>query len=141
MRCSRSRSAAGSRRARRPGCLDASTPGGCRRCGRFPRTNRHCGDRSPLNLVFHHFESCANILNYATGGIAHHSTGAMTTFTAQQATDAAFDLAEGVLWDDRASLVRWVDIWKGRVLSGSLRDGRIVDIATVELGQTAGAVA
>ncbi|WP_457099068.1 SMP-30/gluconolactonase/LRE family protein [Microbacterium sp. P5_E9] len=65
----------------------------------------------------------------------------MTTFTAEQATDAEFDLAEGIIWDDRASLVRWVDIWKGRVLSGSLREGRIVDVASVELGQTTGAVA
>ena len=65
----------------------------------------------------------------------------MTTFTAEQATDAEYDLAEGILWDDRASLVRWVDIWKGRVLSGALRDGRIVDIASIELGQTTGAVA
>jgi sugar lactone lactonase YvrE len=65
----------------------------------------------------------------------------MTTFTAEQATDPAFELAEGVLWDDRASLVRWVDIWKGRVHSGSLRDGRIADVASIELGQTAGAVA
>ena len=67
--------------------------------------------------------------------------GAMTTFAAEQATEAEFDLAEGILWDDRASLVRWVDIWKGRVLSGALREGRIVDIASVELGQTTGAVA
>jgi len=65
----------------------------------------------------------------------------MTTFTAEQATDAAFELAEGILWDDRASLVRWVDIWKGRVLSGALREGRIVDIASIALGQTTGAVA
>jgi sugar lactone lactonase YvrE len=57
------------------------------------------------------------------------------------ATDAIFDLAEGVIWDDRASLVRWVDIWKGHLLSGRLDDGRIVDIESLELGQTAGAVA
>lgn len=57
------------------------------------------------------------------------------------ATDAVYELAEGILWDDRASLVRWVDIWKGRVLSGTLHDGRISDIRSVELGQTAGAVA
>jgi len=65
----------------------------------------------------------------------------MTTFTAAQATDAAFELAEGVLWDDRTSLVRWVDIWKGRVHSGSLRDGRIAEVASIELDQTVGAVA
>jgi sugar lactone lactonase YvrE len=65
----------------------------------------------------------------------------MTTFTAEQASDAEFDLAEGIIWDDRAQLVRWVDIWKGRVVSGTLSDGRIVGITAVELGQTAGAVA
>ena len=62
------------------------------------------------------------------------------------ATDATFDLAEGIVWDDRASLVRWVDIWKGRVLSGRLavdqhRGERIVDVTEIVLGQTAGAVA
>ena len=65
----------------------------------------------------------------------------MRTTVAVPITDAAYDLAEGVLWDDRAGLVRWVDIWKGRVLSGRLRDGRLTDIRSVELGQTAGAVA
>jgi sugar lactone lactonase YvrE len=61
--------------------------------------------------------------------------------TAVPATLAEFDLAEGVLWDDRAALVRWVDIWSGRVLSGRLEDTRLTDIRAVELGQTAGAVA
>ena len=65
----------------------------------------------------------------------------MSTFHAEPATDAEYELPEGILWDDRAALVRWVDIWKGRVLSGALRDGRIVDITSTELGQTAGAVA
>ncbi|WP_429387039.1 SMP-30/gluconolactonase/LRE family protein [Paenarthrobacter sp. TE4293] len=57
------------------------------------------------------------------------------------ATAAEFNLAEGVLWDDRAGLVRWVDVWEGRVLSGALHNGRITDILEVSLGQTAGAVA
>jgi sugar lactone lactonase YvrE len=57
------------------------------------------------------------------------------------ATDAIFDLAEGILWDDRAGVVRWVDIWRGRVHSGRLEAGSIVEIASLELGQTAGAVA
>jgi len=65
----------------------------------------------------------------------------MSTFHAEQATDPAYELAEGILWDDRAALVRWVDIRKGRVLSGALRDGKLVDIDSIELGQTAGAVA
>src|SRR4051812_40313475 len=57
------------------------------------------------------------------------------------ATDADYELGEGIIWDDRFRLVRWVDIWKGRVHSGRLDGQRIVDIETVELGQTAGAVA
>jgi sugar lactone lactonase YvrE len=65
----------------------------------------------------------------------------MTTITASAGTPAEFELAEGILWDDRAQLVRWVDIWKGRVLSGRLQDRLIVDVATVEIGRTAGAVA
>ena len=65
----------------------------------------------------------------------------MTVFTASAATGADYDLAEGVLWDDRSERVRWVDIRKGRVLSGALDGDRITDIAAVELGQTVGAVA
>lgn len=65
----------------------------------------------------------------------------MTVFTASAGTSADYELAEGVLWDDRAQRVRWVDIRKGRVLSGALEGRRIVDIDVVELGQTAGAVA
>lgn len=57
------------------------------------------------------------------------------------ATDATYELGEGILWDDRAGRVRWVDIPAGRVHSGVLRGGRIVDVDAVELGQTVGAVA
>ena len=67
--------------------------------------------------------------------------GAMSTFRAEPATDAEYELSEGILWDDRAARIRWVDIWKGRVLSGALHNGRIVDITSTGLGQTAGAVA
>ncbi|MET0735349.1 MAG: SMP-30/gluconolactonase/LRE family protein [Microbacterium sp.] len=65
----------------------------------------------------------------------------MTSIHAQAATPAEFELAEGIVWDDRAERVRWVDIWRGRVLSGRLDGGRIADIGSVDLGQTAGAVA
>jgi sugar lactone lactonase YvrE len=65
----------------------------------------------------------------------------MTSITAAAATAPRFELAEGILWDDRADLVRWVDIWRGHVLSGRLAKRLIVDITTVEIGQTAGAVA
>jgi sugar lactone lactonase YvrE len=65
----------------------------------------------------------------------------MTDFTAAAATPARFELAEGIIWDDRASLVRWVDIWRGRVHSGRLINRVIENIATVEVGQSVGAVA
>lgn len=65
----------------------------------------------------------------------------MTEFHADAATKAEYDLAEGILWDDRASVVRWVDIWRGRVLSGELLNHRIENVQEFELGQTAGAVA
>ncbi|MBX3098989.1 MAG: SMP-30/gluconolactonase/LRE family protein [Salinibacterium sp.] len=64
----------------------------------------------------------------------------MTIYRGTAATEPLYDLAEGIMWDDRDELVRWVDIWKGRVLSGELRDGRIVTVDDVQLGQTAGAV-
>jgi len=68
-------------------------------------------------------------------------TSKIMTDASRPATAADYELAEGILWDDRAQLVRWVDIWTGRVLSGRLDGRRIVDVAAVELGQTAGAVA
>lgn len=65
----------------------------------------------------------------------------MTVFRATLATEPIYDLAEGIIWDDRAELVRWVDIWKGRVHSSPLVDGRLDSPTTIEIGQTAGAVA
>lgn len=56
-------------------------------------------------------------------------------------TGPDYDLAEGVIWDDRAGLLRWVDIWAGRVLSGVLEGDRVTDIRSLDLGQTVGAVA
>jgi len=52
-----------------------------------------------------------------------------------------YDLAEGVLWDDRVGLVRWVDIREGRVLSARLDGDRLVDVSDVRLRETVGAVA
>lgn len=65
----------------------------------------------------------------------------MTRSSASAATHPQFELAEGIIWDDRVALVRWVEIWKGRVHEGRLDEGRIVDIDATELDQTAGAVA
>jgi sugar lactone lactonase YvrE len=58
-----------------------------------------------------------------------------------EATPERYDLAEGVLWDDRAALVRWVDIREGRVLSARLDGDRLVDIQDLRLRETVGAVA
>lgn len=60
---------------------------------------------------------------------------------AAAATDASYDLAEGVIWDAAAERVRFVDIWAGRVLAGRLTRGRIDIVDEIVLGQTAGAVA
>ena len=58
-----------------------------------------------------------------------------------EATPERYDLAEGVLWDDRAGLVRWVDIREGRVLSARLDGDRLADIRDLRLRETVGAVA
>lgn len=58
-----------------------------------------------------------------------------------EAAPERYDLAEGVLWDDRAELVRFVDIREGRVLSARLDGDRLVDTAEVRVGETVGAVA
>jgi len=65
----------------------------------------------------------------------------MTTYRGTPVTDPVYHLGEGIIWDDREELVRWVDIGEGRVLAGQLRDGRLVATEDIGLGQTAGAVA
>jgi len=45
------------------------------------------------------------------------------------------------VWDDRAGLVRWVDIREGRVLAGTLSGTEIEMVDDRDLGQTVGAVA
>lgn len=62
-------------------------------------------------------------------------------YTARAATNATFELGEGILWDDRSCLVRWVDIQEGRVLSGVLEDTGIKAVDGANLGQSTGAVA
>jgi sugar lactone lactonase YvrE len=65
----------------------------------------------------------------------------MTEYRATPVTDPAFNLAEGILWDDRAQRVRWVDIWAGRVLSGELGPEQLTIVNDLRLPQTTGAVA
>lgn len=64
----------------------------------------------------------------------------MTDYRATAATDAVYRLGEGILWDDREGLARWVDISTGRVLAAELRDGRLHTVQDIAIGQTAGAV-
>jgi NAD(P)-dependent dehydrogenase (short-subunit alcohol dehydrogenase family)/sugar lactone lactonase YvrE len=65
----------------------------------------------------------------------------MSTPTVSTATEPTFELSEGVIWDDRAQLVRWVDILQGRVLAGRLNGAHIDVVDDRHFGQTAGAVA
>lgn len=57
------------------------------------------------------------------------------------ATAPFYGLGEGVVWDDRARRLRWVDIDAGRILSGRLEGDTIVDIEAIVVSQTTGAVA
>lgn len=66
---------------------------------------------------------------------------AQVPIVAVAATASEYNLAEGIVWDDRAGRVRWVDVWRGGVLSAALRDGDLVDVERIDIGQTAGAVA
>jgi sugar lactone lactonase YvrE len=57
------------------------------------------------------------------------------------ASERAYGLAEGPLWDGARERVLWVDINAGEVLAGSLRDGVIDDAAPlVGFDETVGAV-
>ena len=81
------------------------------------------------------------MLNYGTSAPRGRSGAAVTEYVGKPATDAVFELAEGIIWDDRAELVRWVDLWKGRVMAGNLRDGQLTDMTTVQFDQTTSAIA
>lgn len=65
----------------------------------------------------------------------------MAEYVGVPATSPEFDLAEGVLWDDLAGLVRWVDIPTGRVLAGELDGRRITNLQARTIDGTAAAVA
>jgi len=64
----------------------------------------------------------------------------MTEYVGTAATEPLFELAEGIIWDDRAELVRWVDLWQGRVMSGRLAGGRLTEVATMQFDQTTSAI-
>lgn len=77
--------------------------------------------------------------------MAHHNSPdearAAEHHVAAAATAPGFELAEGVIWDDAAALVRWVDIWAGDVWSAALEGDALAGVTAVSIGQTAGAVA
>ena len=62
-------------------------------------------------------------------------------YSSVPATEAVFELAEGIIWDERDEVVRWVDINAGLVLAGRLAGDAIAVLSSIPLGQTAGAVA
>lgn len=57
------------------------------------------------------------------------------------ASDDAYTLAEGPIWDAARERVLWVDIDAGAVLEASLDGDRLVDVLRREFGETVGAVA
>jgi len=65
----------------------------------------------------------------------------MTDHLSSPVTEPIYELAEGVIWDDRHDLVRWVDVWAGRVLAAELHGDHLTVTHEVRLDQTAGAVA
>lgn len=70
----------------------------------------------------------------------------MTTYRAEPATDDAYELGEGPVWDPERERLLWVDIEAGRIHTGSLEAGggggpaRIAPTTTHETGGTVGAV-
>lgn len=65
----------------------------------------------------------------------------MATFIATRASAESFELGEGIIYDSRVGRLRWVDILQGTLHSGFLVDHHVVDVDSVVLGQTIGAVA
>lgn len=62
------------------------------------------------------------------------------TSPAVAATEEAFELGEGPVWNAVRGTLLWVDILSGLVLEGELRDRRIVVARRMELGEMVGAV-
>ena len=65
----------------------------------------------------------------------------LSVFTATPATDEAFGLAEGPIWDDAKGRLLWVDIPNGLVLEGVLEGDRLRIVERNEFGENVGAVA
>jgi len=65
----------------------------------------------------------------------------MNEFSAWPATAGSYDVGEGIIWDWRVGLIRWVDITRGLLFAGRLEGDRIVETGRHDFGQTVGAVA
>lgn len=61
--------------------------------------------------------------------------------SATLAFDSRFELAEGIIWDDRENVVRWVDILAGDVHSAHLSGLTLKHVSTIHFDHTVGAVA
>jgi sugar lactone lactonase YvrE len=61
-------------------------------------------------------------------------------WTASAASDAAYELAEGPLWDAPRQRLLWVDILAGTVHEGRLEGGRVIPAASRALDGTVSAV-
>jgi sugar lactone lactonase YvrE len=66
---------------------------------------------------------------------------APTFFCATLASELAYGLAEGPLWDEERERVLWVDINAGQIHSGSLEGGMIMPVGQVAFDETVAAVA
>ena len=64
----------------------------------------------------------------------------MTSVLARPASQSSYDLAEGPVWDAPRERLLWVDVVTGRVLTGVLRAGSVVEQSAVTVDETVGAV-
>src|ERR1051325_3954279 len=62
-------------------------------------------------------------------------------WTAEQASEQTFRLAEGPIWDDARGLLHWVEIEAGALHSGRLTDRGVEPTETRVIDRTVGAVA
>jgi sugar lactone lactonase YvrE len=66
--------------------------------------------------------------------------GPLRIFQAHAASDDAYVLGEGPVWDGPRQRLLWVDIANHRVHTGRLRDGRVTDVDAIQFDETVGAV-
>jgi sugar lactone lactonase YvrE len=59
---------------------------------------------------------------------------------AQRVSDSVNELGESPIWDAEFELVLWVDLLRGDVLEGKLRDGHVSELSRFHAGDTVGAV-